>query len=125
MSEDPLTALLRDELLQARRAGDRALTSMLRTALAGLANAEAVPEVADDGAETSAHVAGARPGLGAADVPRRALTAAERRAVVAAEVASLEEAASVYDALDPARAAEARRGAAVLADVLARGEPAH
>jgi hypothetical protein len=84
-----------------------------------------VPVVSDDGAETSAHVAGARQGLGAADVPRRALTEAERRAVVAAEVASLEEAAGVYDALDPARAAEARRGAAVLADVLARGGTAH
>ena len=123
--EDPLTDALRDELLLARRAGDRALTSVLRTALASLANAEAVPEVTDGGAVTSAHVAGARHGLGAADVPRRALTAAERRNVVAAEVASLEEAAGVYDELDPARAAEARRGAAVLAAVLARAGTAH
>jgi hypothetical protein len=120
MVEDPLTALLRHELLRARKAGDRGLTATLRTTLGSLANAEAVPADPDGGGETSEHVAGARSGVGAADVPRRTLTAADRRAVVAAEIASLEEAAGGYDGVDPARAAEARRGAALLADVLSR-----
>jgi hypothetical protein len=40
--------------------------------------------------------------------------------VVAAEIASLEEAVGVYAELDPARAADARRGAVLLADVLSR-----
>jgi hypothetical protein len=119
MVEDALTALLRHELLRARKAGDRGLTATLRTTLGSLANAEAVPAV-PDGGEASEHVAGARSGVGAADVPRRTLTAADRRAVVAAEIASLEEAAGGYDWVDPARAAEARRGTALLADVLSR-----
>ena len=120
MTTDPLTEALRHELLQARRAGDRALSSALRTTLASLANAEAVPGAEDDGAATSAHVAGGRAGVGAADVPRRALTDEDRLAVIAAEIASLEEAVGVYAELDPARAADARRGAALLADVLSR-----
>jgi hypothetical protein len=120
VTTDPLTDALRHELLQARRAGDRALSSALRTTLASLANAEAVPAAEDDGAGTTAHVAGGRAGVGAADVPRRALTDEDRLAVVAAEIASLEEAVGVYAELDPARAADARRGAVLLADVLSR-----
>ncbi len=125
MTTDPLTEALHHELLQARRAGDRGLTATLRTTLSSLANAEAVPETADDGGDATAHVAGGRQGVGAADVPRRALTAADRRALVVAEVVSLEEAAVVYDEPDPARAAEARRSAARLTDVLSRVDGAH
>lgn len=120
VTTDPLTEALRDELLQARRAGDRALSSALRTTLASLANAEAVPEAEDDGAANSAHVAGGRAGVGAADVPRRTLTDEDRLAVIAAEIASLEEAVGVYAELDPARAEDARRGAVLLADLLSR-----
>ncbi|WP_278255357.1 GatB/YqeY domain-containing protein [Nocardioides convexus] len=61
---------LRADLTAAMRRRDRAAVSTLRSVLATIANAEAVP-VADTPAATEGPVAGAVVGLGAAEAPRR------------------------------------------------------
>jgi hypothetical protein len=101
----PLTDALDRALLIARKAGDRPATAALRTALAAIANAEAVA-----------------PGdvpAGTVETDRRFLAEAERRGLVLAEVADLHAAAAAYDELDPGRAGDARAGAALLEEVLA------
>lgn len=115
---DTLTDLLHDELLRARRSGDRAIAAALRTTLAALSNAEAVPVDERWASGGSEHVAGARLGVGAAEAARRELTDVDRHRILRAEIASLEEAARIYDEPDPGRAEEARRGAALLVGVL-------
>jgi len=115
---DTLTDLLRDELLLARRAGDRAVAAALRTTLAALSNAEALPVDERPVSGGSEHIAGARLGVGAAEAARRELTDADRHRVVRAEIASIEDAARIYDGPDPGRAEEARRGAIRLVGIL-------
>jgi len=111
--------VLQRELLAARRDGDRAAAAALRTTLAALANAEAVPADGVVGADDDAHVAGSRRGAGAAEAERRTVTEAEQQAIVRAELDDLRSAAAAYDSLDPQRAAVARSGADTLARVLA------
>ena len=122
VATNPLTELLSEELISARRNGDRAVAATIRTTLAALANAEAVPveRPADVPMTGSAHVAGARLGVGAGETPRRELSMREQRGIVRGEIASLQEAARLYERVDPARAEDARRGAATLTDLLAR-----
>ena len=121
VSTRPLTERLSEELVNARRSGDRAVAATIRTTLAALANAEAVPVEgpADVPMTGSAHVAGARLGVGAGETPRRELSAREQRAIVRGEITSLQEAARLYERVDPDRAADARRGAGTLTDLLA------
>lgn len=96
-------------MLDARRARDAETTSTLRTALAALENAEAVPADARAGALEDAPV-----GAGAAEAERRLLSEAEERAVLDAEIASLLEAGQAYACSVPERAAAARRAARTL-----------
>ena len=85
MTVDPiradLRALLQSALLPAMRAGDADTVAVVRSALAAIANAEAVPAPAitptGDGP-----VAGAATGVGSTEAPRRELTADEVRQVV-------------------------------------------
>lgn len=100
-----LTDALDRELLAARKAGDRSATSALRAALAALSNAEAV-------------VPGDLPD-GTVEAERRLVEEAEQRGLLLAEVDDLHAAAAAYEEVDPARAANARAGAAVLERVLA------
>jgi hypothetical protein len=122
VSTNHLTELLSEELVNARRSSDRAVAATIRTTLAALANAEAVPVEgpADVPMTGSAHVAGARLGVSAGEAPRRELSLREQRGIVRGEITSLQEAARLYERLDPVRAEDARRGAAALADLLAR-----
>jgi len=110
MSEEDLTARLRQDLTTARRERDRDAVRVLRTVLSAIVNAEAQPDV--DGRPTSLRsegaIAGAASGLGAAEVPRRELDAHDVRAIVEAERA--ERLASADDL--------AGRGAAGAADGL-------
>ena len=81
---------------------DTVAVAALRSALAEIANAEALDATdavikAAAPAAASEHVAGAAVGLGAAEVERRALTEAETIAVVAADAAEREHAADEYD----------------------------
>ena len=105
-----MSAALRD----AMRARDRVTVSALRSALAAVANAEAVhiDTVPRAGALEDAQV-----GAGAADAPRRDLTADDVRAVVEAEVAEHDRAAQhLADVGRPDEAA----AAAAQGDVLRR-----
>ncbi len=91
-----MTGGLRDALSAAlpvaMRARDRVAVAALRSALAAVANAEAVPI---DGAPAAGAVELARVGVGAADAPRRVLTEADVRRIVRAEVDERADAARV------------------------------
>lgn len=109
-TDSPLRTRLRTALLEARRARDAETMSTLRTALAALENAEAVPADAAVGALEEAPV-----GVGAAEAQRRVLSDADELALLDAEIASLEEAGRAYACSVPERADAARRGAERLA----------
>jgi hypothetical protein len=101
------------------RERDRAATSALRSAVAAIENAEAVPVVDRPTVATSADVAGAALGIGAAEAERLVLDATDERRVVAAELVALAEAEAAYAAAgDTERATAASAGARVLRDVL-------
>lgn len=91
----PLRDALRQRLTEAMRARDRRTVSAMRTVLAALENAEAVPEAPHAGpVASSEHVAGAATGPGAGDAPRRDLSSDDERLVVAREVAELRSSAA-------------------------------
>jgi uncharacterized protein len=113
----------------AMKARDRVAVAALRSALAAIANAEAVdpspapppttgqPDPA--GAGGDAPFAGTVAGLGAAEVARRRLTGTQVEEVVRAEVADRETAAADYERAGRVEQAERLRGEAeVLASYL-------
>lgn len=120
-----MRAELRRDLTAAMKARDAVTVAALRAALAALDDAGAVPvpTAGGDGspATGSAHVAGSAVGLGAAEVPRRVLSAPEVVEVVQAQADELATAATEYTRLG--RHEDARRLAAQ-ADVLRRYLPA-
>lgn len=89
---------LRAALREALRSRDRVATAALRSVLAALDNSTAVPVAPRPaaGGAGSVHVAGGVAGLGAGEVPRRELTAAETAAVLRAEIAERRAAAAAY-----------------------------
>ena len=114
-----LRAALRSRLTTAMRERDRAATSALRSAVAAIENAEAVPVVDRPAVATSADVAGAALGLGAAEAERLVLGASAERRLVVAELVALAEAEEAYAAAgDAERATAASVGARVLNEVL-------
>jgi uncharacterized protein len=104
---------LHHALRDAMRARDSAAASALRSALAGLDNASAVPPGQAPAAANGPHFAGAVAGLGAGEVPRRGLAAGEAERIVRAEIAEREAAAGGYEGAGTASrpAASARRRA--------------
>jgi hypothetical protein len=91
-----LRTALRDRLKVAMRTGDRQTVGAVRSVLAALENAEAVPATSHATPLTqSEHVAGAAVGLGAAEAPRRVLSDTDERAVVEREVAELRQSAAL------------------------------
>jgi uncharacterized protein len=112
---DHLSAALREAML----ARDPVACSALRSALAAVANSEAVPVDTMPAAGAAEH---APLGAGAADAPRRELSEHDVLAVVEAEVVEHERAAAHLSAAgrpdDAARVAELAR---VLRTVLDRG----
>ena len=115
---------LRRALTEAIKARDAGAVSALRSALGAIGNAEAVDlgeaGPARPGVSGSIHFAGAAAGLGAAEAERRHLTEADVIAIVRAEAAEREAAASRYErhGLD-GQAAELRHGTRALMDALA------
>lgn len=118
---------LQDELKAALKSRDRVAISALRSALAAIANAEAVPadqspDAAANGSAGSAaseHVVGAVNGLGATEARRRELSAADLRSIVAKEVEDRSAAASEYEGLGQHEVAgRLRSEAAVLSRLL-------
>src|SRR5699024_1985324 len=118
--------VLRAELKSAMRARDRVAVAALRSAIATIDNAEAVPAetplpeanvAASEDAQQ--HVAGAVVGVGNSEVTRRELGEARMRELVTAGITEREEHADDYDRLGRADSAEQLRAeAAVLRGVL-------
>jgi len=107
-----LEGVLRETL----RARDTVAVSALRSALAALDNAQAVPAApAPVAGASSPHFAGAAAGLGAGEAERRRLSEAQARDIVRAEVAERQAAAREYERRGHAdQAGRLRREAAVL-----------
>lgn len=113
---------LRKAVTGAMKRRDAAALAGLRSALAALANAEAVTPrdlSLPTSAAASEHIAGAAVGLGAAEAARRVLTRQEVDGVLRAEVDDREAAASELDALGQAdRAARLRAEADAVRELL-------
>lgn len=106
---------LRRDLTAALKARDRVAVAALRSVLAALENAEAVPTAATDNTAGNEHFAGATAGLGAAEAQRRDLTEADVRSIIEAEVRDRTSAAQEYERLGRAdQAAHLRAEADVL-----------
>jgi uncharacterized protein YqeY len=109
---------LRSDLTAALKARDRVAVAALRSALAAIDNAEAVPvDNLPGSVASSEHVAGAAVGLGAAEAERRHLTDADLRSIVENEVLERSVAAGEYERLGRDDAAERLRAEA---EVLSR-----
>lgn len=111
---DPRAAL-REALSRAVKARDRVAVRALRSALAAVANAEAVPV---DTVERAGAVEATAVGVGANDRPRRELDPHAVREVVRSEHRELVEAADGLASTHPERADVLRAEAAVLERVL-------
>ncbi|MBB4685577.1 polyprenol phosphomannose-dependent alpha 1,6 mannosyltransferase MptB [Amycolatopsis jiangsuensis] len=110
-----MRADLRDDLKVALKSRDRAAVTALRSALAAIDNAEAVPVGPTvDTTVGNERVAGVAVGLGAAEVPRRDLTDADVRSIVENEVRERTEAAEQYERLGRAEQAEQLRAEAAV-----------
>lgn len=109
-----LRATLRRDLAAAMKARDPDAVAALRTAIAAIDNAQAVaaPEAAPPA--TSAHIAGARAGLGAAEAARRPLTADELEAILRGQLAEYAREADGYAAHGQEAAAQRLRNQASL-----------
>jgi len=115
-----IRARLSAALSEAMRARDMIAVSALRSALAAISNAEAVP-VTDraNPPPGSPHVAGTVAGLGAAEVPRIGLGEAEISGIIRAEVTERLDAAAGFERSGrAARAARLRGEAEILAVII-------
>ncbi|HYN65459.1 MAG TPA: hypothetical protein VES93_01140 [Ornithinibacter sp.] len=113
----PLRDRMSAALMSSMKARDPVAIAALRSALARVANAEAVPI---DTTPRAGALHEAPVGAGAADAPRRELTEADVRAVVEAEVAEHERSARhLADAGRPEDAARVTAEASVLRSLLA------
>ncbi|MGB6455536.1 MAG: hypothetical protein WBH47_13750 [Streptosporangiaceae bacterium] len=98
--------------------------SALRSALAAIGNAEALPVPTPPGDLASRYVAGSAAGLGMTEASRRALTEAEIAGLVSAEIAERRAAAARSEQAGHAgRAGRLQREADTLAAVVS-GDPA-
>jgi hypothetical protein len=114
---DPQTLrdALRRDLTRAMKAREPDAVAALRTAIAAIDNAEAVPQVDENPVGTSGHIASARAGLGAAEAARLNLTASQQQGIVRDQVSGYTAEAEHYDALGQhAAASRLRNQASVL-----------
>ncbi len=116
-----LRAALRAGLVTALKARDTDAVTALRTAIAAIDNAQAVPAPAPAPAPAaaSAHIAGARSGAGSTEAARRQLGSGELRDILHGQVTEHAREADRYAVLGQAEAAERlRRQARTLASYL-------
>jgi uncharacterized protein len=93
-------AHLRADLAAALKARDRVAVTALRSALAAIDNAEAVPvDHVLDSVTGNEHVAGTATGVGAAEAERRRLTETDLWSIVENEVRERSVAAQEYEHL--------------------------
>ncbi|TQL69288.1 hypothetical protein FB381_3193 [Nocardioides albertanoniae] len=110
-----LQARLRADLLTARKARDTTATAVLRSTLAAIANAEALP-VAEAALSTDGPIAGASTGVGATEAARRELTDDDVRRIITEEQAERIGAATDLEAHGAdGKASELRAEAELLA----------
>jgi len=118
LEDDPGPQALRDalrrDLASAMKARDADAVSALRTVIAAIDNAEAVPVPDESPATTSGHVAGARAGLGAAEAARRDLTGSQQQAILSDQITGYTTEADRYEALGHPDAARRLRDQARL-----------
>jgi len=108
---------LRAALTAAMKSRDAAAVAALRSALAAIDNAEAVdPAQGPVPPPAGGPVAKSVAGVGAAEVPRRELTAEEEAAIVAGEAAERRAAATEYERLGRTEDAARLRSEADLLD---------
>jgi uncharacterized protein len=107
-----LRAALRHGLTAALKTRDSDAVAALRTAMAAIDNAEAIPAPATNSPTMSAHVAGSRGGLGSTEAVRRQLSASEVRNILRDQIAEHSREAERYDTLGQADAAERLRSQA-------------
>jgi uncharacterized protein len=116
----PVPDQLQAALRAALKARDSAATTALRSALAAIGNAEALPQPTTQARRASQHVAGSVAGPGATEASRRTLTETEIGGIVRAEIADRRAAAAQYERAGHAdRAGRLRREADALATALA------
>ena len=122
MPDSGIRKRLERALREALRAHDTVVVSAVRSALAALDNAQAVPAAPPAGT-SSPHFAGAAAGLGGAEAERRRLGETEARGIVRAEVAERQAAAREYERRGLAgRASRLRRKASVLTSAIEADE---
>ena len=115
MTVDPIRITLRAGLTPAMRARDTVAMAAIRSALAAIDNAEAVPGEAWSASAGDGPIASARLGLGAGDVQRRELTEQEVVTILEGEISGrLRAATEVERAGRPAHGERLRAEAAVL-----------
>lgn len=119
MNTNGIRARLQGSLIPAMRAKDTATVSAVRSALAAIANAEALPPVELHTSGGDGPIAGARSGLGAGEAPRRELTEDDVRGILRAELDERSTAADELEAAGRDEAADTLRAeAAALERVL-------
>jgi uncharacterized protein len=132
--DSPVRQRLQLALREALKARDAVAVSALRSALAAIDNAGAVPGPASCGpasgdpapaARTDGpHFAGAAAGLGAGEAERRRLTEADIEQIVCAEVAERQAAVQDYDrAGHPDQAERLRHEARILLSIIGSDPP--
>jgi uncharacterized protein len=104
-----LRAALRHGLTTALKARDTDALAALRTTVAAIDNAEAVPALGTSPSATSVHIAGSRSGPGSTEAARQQLSASELRDILRGQITELAREADRYDALGQADAAERLR----------------
>lgn len=116
MTVDPTRIALRAGLAPAMRARDKVATTAIRSALAAIDNAEAVPVQAPAPTTTGdGPIAGARIGLGAGEADRRELTEHDIAHLLESEISDrLGAAAELEQAGRPDHGERLRAEAAVL-----------
>jgi hypothetical protein len=104
-----LRAVLRHGLITALKTRDADAMAALRTAIAAIDNAQAVPASDQTPTPASTHIAGARSGAGSTEAPRRQLGGGELRDILRAQITEHAREADRYHALGQADAAERLR----------------
>jgi uncharacterized protein YqeY len=108
-----LQTRLRADLLNARKARDTAATTVLRSTLAAISNAEALP-AAEASLTGDGPIAGAATGVGTTEAVRRNLTDDDIRAIISGEQTERMSAATDLEAHGAQEKAEQLRAEAEL-----------
>jgi uncharacterized protein YqeY len=126
MEDSAVRQRLQTALGAALKGRDKIAASALRSALAAIDNASAVPAASAPAASTGGpHFAGAIAGLGAAEAERRYLSEAEIEEIVRTEVAERQTAALTYEQTGhPDQAERLRQQAQVLTAAIGTGQGA-